>query len=100
MSGITLDFTKAQLYVIDFEWLSVGRIRFVGFLDDEQSQVHKLVHKYKVALGLRTDYGTQPNVYYIPPTESPAKFDAEGKIIEGSTRLPVEELEKLFEKFD
>jgi len=74
----------------------VGRIRFVGFLDDEQSQVHKLVHKYKVALGLRTDYGTQPNVYYIPPTESPAKFDAEGKIIEGSTRLPVEELEKLF----
>jgi len=74
----------------------VGRIRFVGFLDDEESQVHKLVHKYKVALGLRSDYGTQPNVYYIPPTESPAKFDAEGKIIEGSTRLPVEELEKLF----
>lgn len=74
----------------------VGRIRFVGFLDDEESQVYKLVHKYKVALGLRSDYGTQPNVYYIPPTESPAKFDAEGKIIEGSTRLPIEELEKLF----
>lgn len=74
----------------------VGRIRFVGFLDDENSQVHKLVNKYKVALGLRSDYGTQPNVYYIPPTESPAKFDAEGKIIEGSTRLPIEELEKLF----
>jgi complex iron-sulfur molybdoenzyme family reductase subunit beta len=74
----------------------VGRIRFVGFLDDEDSQVYKLVHKYKVAIGLRSDYGTQPNVYYIPPTESPAKFDAEGKIIEGSTRLPIEELEKLF----
>jgi len=76
----------------------VGRIRFVGFLDDEEGQVHKLVNKYKVALGLRTDYGTQPNVYYVPPTESPAKFDATGKIIEGSTRLPVEELEKLFGK--
>ncbi len=74
----------------------VGRIRFVGFLDDEESQVYKLVHKYKVALGLRQDYGTQPNVYYVPPTESPAKFDAEGKIIEDSTRLPIEELEKLF----
>ena len=29
-SGFNLDFTKAQLFVIDFEWLSVGRIRF-GF---------------------------------------------------------------------
>ena len=74
----------------------VGRIRFVGFLDDKEGQVHKLVNKYKVALGLRTDYGTQPNVYYVPPTESPAKFDANGKIIEGSTRFPIEELEKLF----
>jgi len=69
---------------------------FCGIPDDEDSQVYKLVHEYKVALGLRTDYGTQPNVYYVPPTESPAKFDADGKIIEGSTRLPIEELEKLF----
>jgi len=76
----------------------VGRIRFVGFLDDEESQVYKLVHKHKVALPLRSDYGTQPNIYYIPPTESPAKFDAEGKIIEGSTRVPMEELEALFGK--
>lgn len=29
-SGLTLDFTKAQLFVIDLEWLSVGRVRF-GF---------------------------------------------------------------------
>lgn len=76
----------------------VGRIRFVGFLDDEESQVHKLVHKYKVALPLRSDYGTQPNVYYVPPTEAPAKFDAEGKVIEGSQRVPIEELEALFGK--
>ena len=76
----------------------VGRIRFVGFLDDKEGQVHKLVHKYKVALGLRPDYGTQPNVYYIPPTEAPPKFDADGKIIEGSNRIPAAELEKLFGK--
>jgi complex iron-sulfur molybdoenzyme family reductase subunit beta len=74
----------------------VGRIRFVGFLDDEESQVYKLVHKYKVALPLREDYGTGPNVYYVPPVNSPVKYDAHGKIIEGSTRVPLEELEKLF----
>ncbi len=74
----------------------VGRIRFVGFLDDEESQVYKLVHKYKVALPLRPDYGTQPNVYYVPPVDAPPKFDSEGKIIEGSDRIPMEELEKLF----
>ena len=76
----------------------VGRIRFVGFLDDEESQVYKLVHKYKVALPLRPDYGTQPNVYYVPPVDAPPKFDENGKIIEGSDRIPIEELEKLFGK--
>lgn len=30
-SGITLDFTKTQIFVIDFEWLGVGRVRF-GFV--------------------------------------------------------------------
>jgi complex iron-sulfur molybdoenzyme family reductase subunit beta len=76
----------------------VGRIRFVGFLDDEEGQVYKLVNKYKVALPLRADYGTVPNVYYVPPTEAPPKFDANGKIIEGSERVPMAELEKLFGK--
>ena len=76
----------------------VGRIRFVGFLDDENSQVHKLVHKYKVALPLRSDYGTQPNIFYIPPTESPLKYDENGNPIKGSDRIPVNELEHLFGK--
>jgi complex iron-sulfur molybdoenzyme family reductase subunit beta len=51
-----------------------------------------------VALPLRSDYGTQPNVYYVPPPEAPPKFDAEGRVIEGSSRIPIEELEKLFGK--
>ena len=29
-SGITLDFTKTQIFIIDMEWLGVGRVRF-GF---------------------------------------------------------------------
>ena len=74
----------------------VGRIRFVGFLDDEEGQVHKLVHKYKVAIGLRPDYGTQPNVYYVPPVFSPDKFDADGAPIPGQDRIPDADLQKLF----
>jgi len=74
----------------------VGRIRWVGFLDDEEGQVYKLVYKYKVALPLRPDAGTQPNVYYVPPLSGPPKFDEEGKPIPGSERIPISLLEELF----
>jgi hypothetical protein len=30
-SGVTLDFTKTQIFVIDFEWLGVGNVRY-GFV--------------------------------------------------------------------
>jgi len=76
----------------------VGRIRFIGFLDDEEGQVYQLVKQYKVALPLRADYGTQPNVYYVPPVFSPPKLDDQGKPIADSTRIPDSELEKLFGK--
>jgi complex iron-sulfur molybdoenzyme family reductase subunit beta len=74
----------------------VGRIRIVGFLDDENSKVHKLVKKYKVALPLHPEAGTEPNVYYVPPMSGPPKLDAEGKIIENSERIPLAYLESLF----
>ena len=32
-SGITIDFTKAQIFSVDYEWLGVGKIRFGFFLD-------------------------------------------------------------------
>jgi len=32
-SGVTLDFTKTQIFLIDFEWLGVGRVRY-GFVVD------------------------------------------------------------------
>lgn len=32
-SGVTLDFTKTQIFLIDFEWLGVGRVR-MGFVID------------------------------------------------------------------
>jgi complex iron-sulfur molybdoenzyme family reductase subunit beta len=74
----------------------VGRIRFVGYLDDKEGQVYKLVHQYKVALPLHAEYGTQPNVFYVPPLPGPPKYDAFGKPIPGSQRIPIEYLESLF----
>lgn len=43
-SGITLDWTKAQILVVDFEWLGVGRVR-VGFnVDGDTVYVHEFLH--------------------------------------------------------
>jgi DMSO reductase family type II enzyme iron-sulfur subunit len=72
-----------------------GRVRFIGFLDDEGSAVHKLVNVWKVALPLHPEFGTQPNVYYVPPL-SPPMLDDDGEVIEGSERIPRSYLESLF----
>ena len=72
-----------------------GRLRFVGFLDDENGPIFKLVKKWQVALPLHSEFGTQPNLYYIPPL-SPPRFDAEGKIDESKPRIPLEYLKYLF----
>lgn len=43
-SGITLDMTKAQILLIDLEWLAVGRVR-VGFVIDGQVYyAHEFTH--------------------------------------------------------
>ncbi len=71
-----------------------GRVRFVGYLDDPDGPIHKLVKQYKVALPLHAEYGTEPNVYYVPPI-SPPKLDAAGRATE-EPRIPLEYLESLF----
>ncbi len=76
-----------------------GRMRFFGYLDDANGPVHKLVEKWKVALPLHGEYGTQPNVFYVPPL-SPPQLDAAGNITD-KPRIPIEYLRKLFgEKVD
>ncbi|MDP3938040.1 MAG: respiratory nitrate reductase subunit beta [Deltaproteobacteria bacterium] len=72
----------------------VGRTRAYGYLDDPESQVHKLVRKWKVAVPLHPEYGTEPNVYYVPPM-SPLSFDGEGKLTEAG-RIPIAALERYF----
>ena len=41
-SGFTSDWTKAQIFVIDFQWLSVGRVRFGIAINGMVSYVHEV----------------------------------------------------------
>jgi DMSO reductase family type II enzyme iron-sulfur subunit len=72
-----------------------GRLRFVGLLDDPESPVHKLVLKYRVALGLLPDRGTGPNVYYVPPFNPPRERNY-GRNILDDPRIPLGYLKYLF----
>jgi ethylbenzene hydroxylase subunit beta/complex iron-sulfur molybdoenzyme family reductase subunit beta len=72
-----------------------GRVRFVGYLDDEGSAVHKLVKKWQVAVPLHPEYGTEPNVFYVPP-RSPKRFDENGHLDDSKPRIPEDYLRSLF----
>ncbi len=72
-----------------------GRLVFVGYLDDPQGPIHKLVNEWQVALPLHPEYGTEPNVFYVPPVGA-ALINPDGSIAEGSDRIPIEYLEGLF----
>jgi dimethylsulfide dehydrogenase subunit beta/complex iron-sulfur molybdoenzyme family reductase subunit beta len=72
----------------------VGRIRLVGYRDDRDGPVFKLVEQYRVALPLHGDWGTEPNVFYVPPT-APPRFAPDGKP-EEEPRIPLAFLEDLF----
>jgi DMSO reductase family type II enzyme iron-sulfur subunit len=81
----------------------VGRIRFVGYNNpnispmdavNQAKNVNKLVDKWGVALRLHPEYGTVPNLFYIPPL-SPPTFDASGNL-QNDMRVPVDFLASLF----
>jgi ethylbenzene hydroxylase subunit beta/complex iron-sulfur molybdoenzyme family reductase subunit beta len=72
----------------------VGRARAYGYLDDPSSQVHQLVREWGVALPLRPESGTQPNVYYVPPL-SPLAYDEQGRLTD-QERIPARVLERCF----
>lgn len=71
-----------------------GRLRFVGYVNDPEGPIYKLVHKWKVAIPLHPEYGLEPNVYYVPPL-SPDALDAQG-MPTGEARIPAAFLENLF----
>ncbi|MEN8183751.1 MAG: 4Fe-4S dicluster domain-containing protein, partial [Myxococcota bacterium] len=72
-----------------------ARAVFVGFRDDESSSVHKLVDEWKVALPQHPEFGTEPNVFYVPPL-SPFRLAPDGTIEEGQRRIPPDYLESQF----
>jgi len=43
-SAIDIDFTKVQIFVIDYEWLGVGRVRFGFNVDGVTTYCHQFVH--------------------------------------------------------
>lgn len=57
-SGVTLDLTKVQILVIDYEWLGVGSVR-VGF---DIGQAICYVHRFEAANVATTVYMQTPNL--------------------------------------
>ena len=72
-----------------------GHVRYVGYLDDPEGPIFKLVNQWEVALPLHAEYGTEPNVFYVPPI-GPATLDDEGRFDESRPRIPTEYLRYLF----
>ena len=61
----------------------VGKIRLQGlvqvdangeWVEDRQNPLYYLVHVAKIALPLYPQFGTQPNIYYIPPRWVPRPY--------------------------
>lgn len=57
-SGITLDVTKTQIFVIDYQWLGVGTVRFGFEIDGKLYYVHQINN----ANNLNLVYMSTPNL--------------------------------------
>ena len=57
-SQITLDFSKVQIFVIDYEWLGVGRVRFGFVIGGNLIYVHEQKHANTIS----TVYMSTPNL--------------------------------------
>jgi len=72
-----------------------GRAMHAGYLDDPDSSVYKLVKTWKVALPLYAEFGTRPNVYYVPPFLGPMMEDGTGATGRDA-KIPLTLLEQMF----
>ena len=72
-----------------------GRAMHVGFIDDTESSVYKLANIWKVAIPLHPEFGTKPNVLYIPPFVGPAMQDENGNMMM-TQKMPLGVLQGLF----
>jgi len=74
-SGINLDFTKSQLFAIDFEWLSVGRIRFGFYIYGKLFYCHQI-----------TNVNTLENPYMLTPN-LPIRYEVSNNQASGNVSL-------------
>jgi len=74
-----------------------GRAMHVGFIDDQESSVFKLVKRFGVALPLHPEYGTEPNVFYVPPVLGPRVEMLNGEHT-ADPKISMTQLEQLFGK--
>ncbi len=68
-SGVTADWTKAQIFVIDFQWLSSGRVRFGVEIGGNLIYVHEVLSANVLAI----PWSSTPNLpirYQIITTSS------------------------------
>ena len=72
-----------------------GRLVFVGMADDTEGPIYKLVHEWGVALPLHSEYGTGPNMFYVPPL-APYRLNDDMSVDLVTPRIPPEYLESLF----
>ena len=76
-----------------------GRMMWIDYLDNKDGIPYKLVNEWKVALPLHAEWGTEPNIFYIPPM-SPPRLQWEGDALElaghDEPRIPREYLRSLF----
>lgn len=84
----------------------VGRIRYSGYYEPAKGpghshnlkkNVNKLIDKWGVALRLHPEFGTEPNLFYIPPL-SPPKFlkGTDSFLLPLTQRIPIKYLAQLF----
>lgn len=63
-SGYSLDFTKNQIFAIDYEWLSLGRVRFGFYVNGKLIYAHQDNHLNELTAPYMT-YSNQPVRYEI-----------------------------------
>lgn len=51
ISGLKLDWTKTQLFVIDMEWLGVGRVRFGFYAYGQIQYCHEILNLNSISFG-------------------------------------------------
>lgn len=73
-SGVTADWSLAQIFVIDFEWLGLGRVRFGLVVDGVTHYVHEMNHANSLA-GVYMSTPNLPLTYQLEQTAAAPAAD-------------------------